>query len=81
MQKSENKLGMEIAGFNPLEFFSPEQVEKMRSMKADSSKGLRRHRKSRFGKLLDCLDARKFSNPLIEFKERNKINYENLDID
>jgi hypothetical protein len=26
------KLGMEVAGLNPLNFFSPEQIEKMRAM-------------------------------------------------
>ena len=52
----DRKLGMELAGFNPLDFFSLEQVEKMRSMKP---KGVtKKHRKSKFGKLLDCLDAR-----------------------
>jgi len=38
MQKSENKLGMELAGFDPLDHFSSEQVEKMRSMKLKSNR-------------------------------------------
>ena len=39
MQKLESrKLGMEIAGFNPLDTFTPEQVEKMRSMEPEYSK-------------------------------------------
>ena len=38
MQKSESRvLGMELAGFNPLDHFSPEQVKKMRNMEPEES--------------------------------------------
>jgi hypothetical protein len=46
-------LGMELVGFDPLEFFSPEQIELIRSMKVNATDGVGRHRKSRFGTLID----------------------------
>jgi hypothetical protein len=46
MLKLENsKLGMELVGFEPLEFFSPEQVKLMRSMTVEPSIGIRRFKK------------------------------------
>ena len=56
-------LGMELAGFDPLKFFSPEQVEKMRSMKPEGLSSS--HTKSRFGIL---------SEMLVDSQTRNALN-------
>lgn len=48
-------LGMELAGFDPLEFFTSDQVELMRSMKPKIQAG---YRKCKFGILSEmCVDT------------------------
>jgi len=69
MPKLESKLGMELAGFDPLEFFSPEQVAKMRSMEPEGYLGGQKLRRHKYGKLLEVSDFRKSGIEL--FKTRN----------
>ena len=62
------KLGMELAGFEPLNTFNPEQVKKMRKFNTVIHSKARQ--KSKFGKLLDCLDARICEDKI--WNDRNK---------
>ena len=78
MPKSENKkLGMELAGFDPLEFFTAEQVAKMRSMQTKGATCS--HKKAKFGKLLDEYQPANMSKIEI-FNDRNKVDYEEFDL-
>lgn len=44
---------MELVGFNPLDFFSPEQVKLMRTIKP---KGITSsHRRSKFGRFIETM--------------------------
>ena len=69
MPKLESKLGMELAGFDPLDYFTPEQVSKMRNMEPKGYLGGQKLRRHKCGRLLEVSDFRK--SGIVLFKERN----------
>ena len=62
------KLGMELAGFDPLNTFSEEQIELMRSIEPQGYTA--NHRRTGFGNMFDRADFRGFRLDI--FKERNQ---------